>query len=52
MVPPCVFYMVACDSGRVFFGSVSFARTKEMNSLRKSEKMVWGLSDNNKELKA
>ena len=39
MVPTCVFYMAACDSGRVFFGSVSFARTKEMNSLRKSEKM-------------
>ena len=39
MEPPCVVCMVACDSGQVFFGSVSFSRTKEMNSLRKSEKM-------------
>jgi len=29
--------MVACDLGRVFFGSVSFARAKEMNSPRKGE---------------
>jgi len=36
---PSLLFMRACDSGRVFFGSVSFARTKEMNSLRKSEKM-------------